>query len=157
LEHDVELGLLLGSRRRSPRRSRSDRDRSRRRNAPLLFELLDERGDLHDGAVAAVVDHLSLGDVSHHLEILDSIGKHDDLETSPDRETRPQPSPPSLSFRALRTLRMPCAGALRTRTKFVAGVLSNMRNCALSSRGPGMLARVCTPCSSSSRPSATPP
>src|SRR4051794_16062825 len=64
-ENDVELGLLFGSRSSGSAvtRSRGSGDRSRGRDAPLLFERLGEIRGLEDGQFGKLVDQL--GNVSH--------------------------------------------------------------------------------------------
>ena len=49
LEDNVELGLLLSSRSSSSRSRNSDSSRSSSGNAELLFERLDELGELENG------------------------------------------------------------------------------------------------------------
>src|SRR4029079_2720045 len=65
-ENDVEFGLLFSSRGSSAAdSSRSSRNRSRGRDAPLLFEGLGEIRGLEDGQFGKLVDQLC--DVSHLL------------------------------------------------------------------------------------------
>src|SRR5690606_34206530 len=106
LENDVKLGLLFSCGSRCARSRCRHGNGSRCRDAPLVFKFFDERGDLHDGEVAEVVDDLFFGDVSHDVEILESNGMRD-VWSRCGSQARTQLSPPSLSFLALRTLRMP--------------------------------------------------
>src|SRR5690348_3223421 len=64
-ENDVELGLLFGSRssRGAAGGRTGNRDRSRGRNAPLLFESLGEVSRLEDGERRKIVNQLL--NVSH--------------------------------------------------------------------------------------------
>ncbi len=63
VEHDRELGLLLGRGGARAGRARRHRHRGSRRHAPLLFEHLGEISRLEDGELRQLVNNL--GQISH--------------------------------------------------------------------------------------------